>query len=1197
MSSSSELQREREVQGYFLSWQTAQGSSLKVARNVDSIAAPHRQGPGFTPQASPDKALTAFAQLAVFRLNVKRAMVSLIDTSSQIILAEATSKLRLGNPNAHPNTAQAPLTSHAGDEKDNSFNSDLWHTCTARDPNGQTYTAAGLIVPDCRLDPRFQDRVYVVSEPGVRFYAGVPIFSRKGHKVGVYAVSDQYPREGLTIDELQFMQGVAQAVMEHLEWARDRVDRFKGERIVRGLATFIESCSSDDPMLTKDEQPEKSPSVIRPPEMTIATTKPPPRRKLSHKSHTESAQPRTEAPAPASTSQSPPLEKQPKPDGLSRMYHRAAENMRNSTLADGVVLFGATASYTKLGRVAGSDKVRSSDEDDGSSLNNSGSESAGVDSSDSDTSPAARPCKVLAYALADEQARMDIEKGPALSLGTLEKYFSMFPKGKAFSFTDEGTGISSDDDSASDRELAGNRSKTTDGRRRKVRMDHKEFLKKIPGARSVVFLPLFDYVEDKLIGGCFLWTSVAGRIMNLDSDLSYLRAFGNSVISQVGRINTQRNEAAKTTFIASMSHELRSPLHGILGAAEFLKDAVTDSNQVGLVHSISTCGKTLLDTLNHVLDYSKINKLGRVHSKRGAKHNRLISLSSASMESLNTTKEVDLAILVEEVVDAITAGHAFKTASGKKSSPRIKRTTTGLTHPAPGPENPVSVLLEIDPRTSWMVKTQPGALRRIIMNLFGNALKYTSSGLIIISLRAQESSDPSKIDVLIRVADTGKGMSDDFQQNRLFIAFSQEDSFQPGTGLGLSIVKQIVDSLGGTLEVKSQQHKGTEIDVRLRLTPVGDATSHQEDDPLHAIAEQTKGQRLLLLTKSEDFKSGHMIQQTRIRNETLSETCSSWFGMEVATEGDIDAQEADILLYCEPPPVDFLKQRLLDVQKSTSVTRRLPIIVICLNEEEAIRISQSQTEALSKLSDVVEVVSQPCGPRKLAHTFIRCLERTEDLAKTSDAENSLGASSETEQNTAGHNNAKSIEVLVRPQLQQNQRTTSYRREGTVPLAPPQPRDPETPTIPEDGEPVYPEKDGVQPDKPHVLLVDDNKINLQLLVMFMKKCGFSYQEAENGQEAVERFKEASLRGPKPTRAFDYVLMDISMPVMNGVQATKRIREFEREKRIQPTTVFALTGLASFDAQQDAITAGVDIFLPKPVRFAELRKLITIEQARQ
>jgi hypothetical protein len=88
-------------------------------------------------------------------------------------------------------------------------------------------------------------------------------------------------------------------------------------------------------------------------------------------------------------------------------------------------------------------------------------------------------------------------------------------------------------------------------------IDHKVLLEKIPGAKTVIFLPLYDYSEERLLAGWFLWTSVMGRMMSLDIDLSYLRAFGNCIISKVTRVNMRKIEAAKTTFIAPMSHELR----------------------------------------------------------------------------------------------------------------------------------------------------------------------------------------------------------------------------------------------------------------------------------------------------------------------------------------------------------------------------------------------------------------------------------------------------------------------------------------------------------------------------------------------------------------------------------------------------------------------------------------------------------------
>jgi hypothetical protein len=261
-----------------------------------------------------------------------------------------------------------------------------------------------------------------------------------------------------------------------------------------------------------------------------------------------------------------------KGDSMSRMFQRAAEILRQSTLADGAAIFGATATTSRQLSAFVTDPSQAvpgsnSKSADGAGMTDpsTGSESERWEqnTSDSDSTPTARACKILAFSIADDQARADVESGSALTLGTLERYFALFPRGKTFSFTDQGSGFSSEEDSgASDREtqasapvdMANGNARV---RPRKRRMDHKELLKKIPGAKTVVFLPLYDHSEERLMAGCFLWTSVTGRMMSLDSDLSYLRAFGNCIISEVVRVNMQKNEAAKTTFIASMSHELR----------------------------------------------------------------------------------------------------------------------------------------------------------------------------------------------------------------------------------------------------------------------------------------------------------------------------------------------------------------------------------------------------------------------------------------------------------------------------------------------------------------------------------------------------------------------------------------------------------------------------------------------------------------
>lgn len=106
---------------------------------------------------------------------------------------------------------------------------------------------------------------------------------------------------------------------------------------------------------------------------------------------------------------------------------------------------------------------------------------------------------------------------------------------------------------------------------------------------------------------------------------------------------------------------------------------------------------------------------------------------------------------------------------------------------------------------------------------------------------------------------------------------------------------------------------------------------------------------------------------------------------------------------------------------------------------------------------------------------------------------------------------------------------------------------------------------------------------QLLVAYMKKARLDYGTATNGLEAVEVYKAAD-------GGFDFVLMDISMPILDGLAATRQIRAWERERGLSPATVVALTGLASASAQQEALGSGVDLFQTKPAKFQDLLRLL-------
>lgn len=244
-----------------------------------------------------------------------------------------------------------------------------------------------------------------------------------------------------------------------------------------------------------------------------------------------------------------------------------------------------------------------------------------------------------------------------------------------------------------------------------------------------------------------------------------------------------------------------------------------------------------------------------------------------------------------------------------------------------------------------------------------------------------------------------------------------------------------------------------------------------------------------------------------------------------------------------------------------------------------------------------------------------------------------------------------------------QKSASYRKADTTPASPTNPRAPK-------------QSSTVTPDVArNVLLVDDNKINLQLLVTFMKKSGHNYVTANNGLEALEAYKRRHSTSPregkddpesdsatktdptsesKPDRndenaasttsddkpnssntddddnttttstsksrpeahsengindksntdqsspnnetdnltppPFNIILMDLSMPIMDGLESTRHIRAFERANNLAPTTVIALTGLASASAQQEAFSSGIDTFMTKPVKLKELAKIL-------
>lgn len=213
--STTELARQRDLNKYYQPWLDSKKLKAVPADTGPDAARPVRR--------SHDTTLTALAQLAALRLNVKRGMVSLIDSNTQIILAEATQTLSLIDESRHAPGDHLWLGNVSLPRQDCMDEHTFGSITTWKDAQGRDVSISSFIVNDTLEDDRFKNRSYVTSGAGVRFYAGVPIITKQGHAIGVYAVSDIEPRpQGLSLDEAQFMEDVAQIIADHLE----RVSKF-----------------------------------------------------------------------------------------------------------------------------------------------------------------------------------------------------------------------------------------------------------------------------------------------------------------------------------------------------------------------------------------------------------------------------------------------------------------------------------------------------------------------------------------------------------------------------------------------------------------------------------------------------------------------------------------------------------------------------------------------------------------------------------------------------------------------------------------------------------------------------------------------------------------------------------------------------------------------------------------------------------
>ncbi|KAL1608176.1 hypothetical protein SLS60_003115 [Paraconiothyrium brasiliense] len=466
-----------------------------------------------------------------------------------------------------------------------------------------------------------------------------------------------------------------------------------------------------------------------------------------------------------------------------------------------------------------------------------------------------------------------------------------------------------------------------------------------------------------------------GKITNFTATGASVSSTDDNSSSSVGAEETVPSEAKKkdsgrrqkTTFVASISHELRSPLHGILGTLEFIKDTQLDSFQVTMLNSLHSCGQTLLDTINQVMDYAKSNEAPKTVSSRKLKSSNTIRLSSKPLKTRKVKQSsFDLALATEEVVEAVFSGALYIPVIGQSEDVVQSPGGSEDDDPILNADLPTSsnrkqcyIVLDLAQEDDWNRCFTVGAWKRIVMNLFGNAIKYTESGHIQVSLRSSRSDEGDKSTVTLTVKDSGAGMSPSFLANKAFQPFSQENSHASGVGLGLSIVRQIIETSGGKMEVTSEPSVGTTFIVKLSLAKpdVPQPPAPRITEHLPAIA-RLAGRRVCILHKKHQFpnessesfeNSGGLSRFT----DTLAKTLELHLKMKVVQTEDWSGHDADLVI-CPEPSFDYLDS----IRRLRTIHGRAPTTIFVAMDALEAATFRSDVRVKNKES-VVEIMTQP----------------------------------------------------------------------------------------------------------------------------------------------------------------------------------------------------------------------------------------------